>query len=64
MANVNELSVGDFIEIPAWRVHGQVTALRASDLGSEDSITVMLQERPEGPERSYRLEPDEYVVID
>lgn len=55
--------VGDFIQIPAWQVEGLVTAVGPSDTGSDDSITVLLQERPDGPERRYRLEPHEYEVI-
>lgn len=58
------IEVGDFIEIPAWRVEGLVTSVKAADLGSDDAIEVTLQEVPEGPERRYRLEPDEYRVLD
>jgi hypothetical protein len=67
MTTKPKLEVEDFIEIPAWNVFGCVLSVKPSMMGSEDSVTVLLQESPDQPEhemRSYRLEPDEYVVLD
>ena len=57
------LTVGDFVRIPAWQVQGMVSAIRPSDLGTERAIAIDLQDRPDGPVRRYRLEPDEYEVV-
>lgn len=58
------LAVGDFIQIQAWSVFGQVTAIRPSIMGSEDSVTVLVQTSPKDElGRWYRLEPTEYEVI-
>jgi hypothetical protein len=63
------LSTGDFIEIPAWAVTGCVMRVDAdhSGLGSLDALDVLVQESPDAPAdawRRYRLEPDEYRVLD
>jgi len=57
------IEVGDFIRVIAWNVEGQVTAIRPPWMGSEDAVEVLLQERPDGPERRYTLEPSEYVQL-
>ena len=62
-----QLSVGDFIEIPAWKVFGCVMDIAPSDLGSSEAVSVYLQEYPEQPARDwrrYRLEPDQFVVLE
>lgn len=63
-APTTALEVGDFIEIPAWRVTGCVMGIEAAPIGSDECIDVYLQERPDQTCRfkRYRLEPSEYVV--
>jgi len=64
MPDTIRLTVGDFIEIPAWHVSGQVTAIRPSIMGSEDSVTVLVQTSPDDElGHWYRVEPDEYRVL-
>ncbi len=57
------VEVGDFVSIPAWRIEGMVTAVRPATTGSDDAIEVFVQERPDGPERRYRLEPGQFTVV-
>lgn len=59
------LENGDFIRVPAWKVEGQVVSVEPdrSGLGSDDALCVLLQHRPEGMPRRYRLEPNEYEVL-
>jgi len=62
----NKVQVGDFIEVPAWQTFGMVHEVKASMFGSDESITVLLQEHPDQPTRNwryYRLEPSEYSII-
>jgi len=63
MNEQTQVTVGDFIRIPAWRVEGMVTTIEPADSGSGTAIAFWLQEYPDGPERRYRLEPNEYLVI-
>ena len=59
------VQVGDFISIPSWQTFGMVHEVRPSIMGSDDSITVLVQEHPDQPVRNwryYRLEPGEYEV--
>lgn len=60
------LEVGDFIEIPAWNVTGMVTSVDwdRSGFGTDASISITLQESPDGPEHRYRMEPNEYRLLD
>jgi hypothetical protein len=53
---------GDFIAITAWNVEGLVTSVSPATTGSEEAVEVTLQEHPDGPEKRYRLEPNEYIV--
>lgn len=55
--------VGDFIKIWAWHTIGQVTAVRPSDLGSDDALIMKVQDRADGIEVRYRLEPGEYTIL-
>jgi hypothetical protein len=60
---------GDFIEIPAWSTIGCVMRVErdTSGLGSADCLNVLLQEDCDAPEeqwRRYRLEPNEYWVLE
>jgi len=58
------VAVGEFVEIPAWRVGGQVVALRPAMLGSEAAVEMLIETRPDDPKpRWYRCEPSEYVVV-
>lgn len=61
MKTNNDLEVGDFIEIPAWQTWGMVTSVAPAPADNEIAIT--LQDRPDGPEKRYRLKPDEFSVI-
>jgi hypothetical protein len=55
-----DIEVGDFIRVPAWKVSGQVVGVEPSAFrpGHDD---VLLQDRPEGWPRTYRLAPGEFV---
>ena len=59
------LKTGEFITVPAWNVTGCVLDVQCATLGSDDAITVTLQEHPDqDPKdaRKYRLEPDQYTL--
>jgi hypothetical protein len=57
-----DIEVGDFIRVPAWGVSGQVVSVQPSALRYDvDADDVLLQDRPEGWPRTYRLAPGEYV---
>jgi hypothetical protein len=57
-----DIEVGDFIRVPAWGVSGQVVGVQPSALRYDvDADDVLLQDRPEGWPRTYRLAPGEYV---
>lgn len=59
-----ESLVGEFIRVPAWNTEGMVIDQRPSTLGSEDSISVLVEVKPDDPRpRWYRLEPSEYEVL-
>ena len=65
MSNNTIPEVGEFIEIPAWKTFGRVMDVKTAPLGSEKAIQVLLQEHPDQPARawrSYRLEPNEYIL--
>lgn len=63
-ANQNPLEVGDFIAIPAWKICGCVLKITPNHLGSEQSVRVLLQERPDDDNgRWYRLEPSQFEVL-
>jgi hypothetical protein len=60
------VTIGDFIEVPAWNVTGCIVDMRPATLGSDDAIEVRLQHAPDEDERGwrwYRLEPSEYEVL-
>lgn len=58
------LELGEFIFIPAWKVEGMVIAIAPSDVGTEQSISVLVEVKPDDPKpRWYRLEPSEYEIV-
>jgi hypothetical protein len=58
------IEIGDFIEIPAWRVEGLVIDTRSPMFGSDDAQEVLLQESPnDNRPRWYRMEPGQFKVI-
>jgi|HubBroStandDraft_6_1064221.scaffolds.fasta_scaffold1069811_2 hypothetical protein len=59
------LSIGDFIEIPTWRVWGCVINVRPALFGPEDTQEVLLEREPDDPNpRWYRVLPSEFERID
>ena len=60
-----QVQIGDFIEIPAWKTFGMVQAIgKPPEFSPEGTIRVLLQERPDQPARAwkyYNLEPGEYI---
>jgi hypothetical protein len=62
--NASPVTVGEFISIPAWQTEGMVIATRPAMLGSDASIEVLVEVKPDDPRpRWYRLEPAEYVIV-
>jgi hypothetical protein len=57
------IEVGDFIRVPAWRVSGQVVGVSRSSF-RDNADDVLLQDRPEGWPRTYRLREGEFVNED
>lgn len=60
--NAQDIEVGDFITIPAWKVRGQVTAILSDydPFATDTSVSVRVQYQPEGREYRFRLEPGEW----
>ena len=54
--------IGEFIEVPAWNMVGQVIDEAPATHGSDDAIRVLLQTDPLRPTKSswFHLEPGEY----
>jgi hypothetical protein len=65
-AATEAVTIGDFIEVPAWNVTGCIVDMRPATLGSDNAIEVRLQHTPHQSEhgwRWYRLEPTEYIAL-
>lgn len=59
------ISIGDFVEVPAWDVIGCVMEMRPPTMGSDDAKEIRLQldcDAPESEWKWFRVEPGEYRV--
>ncbi len=57
--------IGEFIEVPAWNIIGQVIDEAPTTHGSDGAIRVLLLADPRRPARIswFRLEPAEFVLV-
>lgn len=56
-----QISVGDFISIPVWKVTGQVIEIKAATTGSDAAQQVLVQEEPEAHGVWFNLEPGQFT---
>ncbi len=56
--------IGEFLEVPAWNLVGQVIDEAPATYGPDDAIRVLLQADPHRPDRArwFHLEPGHYTV--
>lgn len=53
--------IGDFIRVHGWNASGMVTAIESN---ADNTVSLMLQEKPEGEERRYRLRAEDFEILD
>lgn len=61
------VSVGEFIHVPAWSATGCVMSVSEAPIGSEETISILLQEYPDQPSsdwKRYYLEPGSFEFAD
>lgn len=59
---IRHVEAGEFVWIPAWKVHGMVVDVEPARHGSDDARRLNIQEDIDGPTRWYHMEPADYAV--
>lgn len=58
-----EIQIGDFINVTAWGVTGQVVDAESAWFGSDNAQRVLVQECPGRDGRWYHLEPGQFSFV-
>lgn len=64
MSNTQDIQIGDFIEIPSWKMTGMIIEISNSLIGNDSDVMVKLQINPDKPRiKKMRLSNDEFKII-